>query len=373
MFTFKSFFLTVTIIFCALQKSDSSASFTTKNINVGVVSLRNFGDLIFYGEVSVGTPPQKFNVVFDTGSSNFWVPSTRWPTKTMFRHQKFNAKASKTYFPVPDRHDESIEYEAGALKGNLSRDNLMLGGVMLEAQDFFVGFNPDSHLTEVKFDGILGLALPSLKIAGTKTVLENLVEKNLISQRIFSIRMKTSRKRKRAGDEVQNAGQITFGGLNKRHFRGEHVYVPVLSGTGFWKISISQIYVGAHDVDVCIPQCFAFVDSGTTDIYGPKEQIKKIYKELGTDKKEFACSEFKKLPAMISFLIGGKRLFINRNNYAYEYTDTKDAKRCALRLVTSDTGTDTWILGMAFMQAIHTVFDFQDFNRPKIGFAEAVP
>ncbi|XP_033144272.1 cardosin-E isoform X2 [Brassica rapa] len=341
MFTFKSFFLTVTIIFCALQKSDSSASFTTKNINVGVVSLRNFGDLIFYGEVSVGTPPQKFNVVFDTGSSNFWVPSTRWPTKTMFRHQKFNAKASKTYFPVPDRHDESIEYEAGALK-------------------------------EVKFDGILGLALPSLKIAGTKTVLENLVEKNLISQRIFSIRMKTSRKRKRAGDEVQNAGQITFGGLNKRHFRGEHVYVPVLSGTGFWKISMSQIYVGAHAVDVCIPQCFAFVDSGTTDIYGPKEQIKKIYEKLGTE-KVFACSEFKKLPAMISFLIGGKRLFINRNNYAYEYTDTKDAKRCALRLVTSDTGTDTWILGMAFMQAIHTVFDFQDFNRPKIGFAEAVP
>ncbi|KAH0935345.1 hypothetical protein HID58_012462, partial [Brassica napus] len=297
-----------TIIFCALQKSDSSASFTTKNINVGVVSLRNFGDLIFYGEVSVGTPPQKFNVVFDTGSSNFWVPSTRWPTKTMFRHQKFNAKASKTYFPI----------------------------------------------------------------AGTKTVLENLVEKNLISQRIFSIRMKTSRKRKRAGDEVQNAGQITFGGLNKRHFRGEHVYVPVLSGTGFWKISMSQIYVGAHAVDVCIPQCFAFVDSGTTDIYGPKEQIKKIYEKLGTE-KVFACSEFKKLPAMISFLIGGKRLFINRNNYAYEYTDTKDAKRCALRLVTSDTGTDTWILGMAFMQAIHTVFDFQDFNRPKIGFAEAVP
>lgn len=44
-----------------------------------------------------------------------------------------------------------------------------------------------------------------------------------------------------------------------------------------------------------------------------QEQIKKIYEKLGTE-KVFACSEFKKLPAMISFLIGGKRLFINRNN-----------------------------------------------------------
>ena len=64
------------------------------------IPIKNFQDSEYFGPVSLGTPAQTFEVIYDTGSSNLWVPSAKCDSSkypSCANHTKYDSSKSTTY------------------------------------------------------------------------------------------------------------------------------------------------------------------------------------------------------------------------------------------------------------------------------------
>ncbi|CAL0304856.1 unnamed protein product [Lupinus luteus] len=235
----------------SIDKNDSSEN---------LLYLKNY-DAQYFGEISIGSPSQYFNVVFDTGSSNLWVPSSGCIFSiSCYFHSKYISGISSTYTEIGTPC--KIPYGDGSISGFFSQDNVKVGDIIIKDQEFAeITWEGSSELLPLPNDGILGLGFQDISIGKVTPVWYNMIEQGYIHQKVVSLWLNQ--------DPLANiGGEIVFGGIDIKHFRGNHTYVPI-SQKGYWQIEVGDVLLGNNSTGLCDGGCAAIVDSGTSLIAGP--------------------------------------------------------------------------------------------------------
>lgn len=113
------------------------------------VPMDDMMDAMYFGEVTLGTPPQKFKVLFDTGSSNFWVPSVNCADRACISHERFNSSLSESY--ESDGTPFRIQYGTGSMEGVFSRDTLRIGDFEIKDQIFAESIREPGNTCKLKY------------------------------------------------------------------------------------------------------------------------------------------------------------------------------------------------------------------------------
>lgn len=249
------------------------------------VNITDFLNAQYYGPVSIGTPEQNFKVVYDTGSSNTWVPGKDC---SVHKSDKYDHTKSTTY--IANGSSFSILYGSGAVQGVIDADNVSIGGLVATAH-LFAETTKEPGITwdAGRFDGILGFGWPAIAVNGIPPFFNTLVAQGKLDAPVFSFYFgKTS------GALPRTGGELTLGGADPAHFEGgELSYVPV-SKKGYWQVTAANMTVGADTVK---KDAFEVVlDTGTSLLALPLLEAIKINSKLGCLNIGIECEFIKPNP-----------------------------------------------------------------------------
>jgi len=321
--------------------------------------IKDYANAQYFGAISIGNPPQSFQVIFDTGSSNLWVPKVgcvHCGNPLFGRKHKYNHDKSTSY--VADGADFAIMYGSGSVSGFWSVDSVVLADdLVIESQRFAEVADAGGlgmAYTFGKFDGILGLGFTSISIDNTPTVFENAISQNVIDQPIFAFFL---------GDN--GPGELTFGGYDVTKFEGDLKSVKLDKAT-YWQILVDGVNAGSYQAEGPIT---AIVDSGTSLITGPKAEVAKLAKAVGATgnfmgEYTINCSKIPQMPDIV-FTIDGTDYTLPGAATVIQSQGT-----CLFAFMGIDFPPPgpQWILGDVFMREYYTVFNYVD---QTVAFAKA--
>ncbi|NXQ73450.1 PEPA protein, partial [Quiscalus mexicanus] len=310
---------------------------------IAVEPLENYMDDEYFGTISIGTPPQEFTVVFDTGSSNLWVPSVFCSSPACRNHNRFNPAESSTFLSTNDTL--FITYGTGSMSGVLGYDTVNVAGINVRNQIFGLAeTEPGDFFYYTPFDGILGLAFPSIASSGATPVFDNMMMENLVDRNLFSVYLSR---------DGEGGSFVLFGAIDPYYTTRGISWIP-LSAETYWQISMESVSISGTPV-ACSSGCQAIVDTGTTLLAIPIRALRTLMMHLGVSSSgEISCEAIRNLPSLI-FHINGKKFPVPPRAYVL-----RSNGYCSLGLQGMDVPTEEgelWILGDVFIREYYVIFD----------------
>ncbi|BDA44437.1 Cathepsin D [Coccomyxa sp. Obi] len=334
-------------------------------------------NVLYYGEIGLGTPSQNLTVCFDTGSASMWVPSMTCNTDSCNSHTKFEYKSSSSY--QAESVSFTITYKNGHVGGSVGHDTLTISEspIVLTNQTLGLADSATLDFSNASCDGIFGLALPALaKDAWQMPAFFRMIQAGLLRDPVFSVWMDPN-------PNAVPAGEVLFGGADPSRFQGSLHFIRVISQK-HWVIPMnSSVYVDDTEVDLRAFQ--AVLDTGSSVITASTADANTINAAItGLDYAPDdniwvvagGCQNVSNLPN-VTFVLGGQPYTLTPEQYVLQVYRRVHDEVTELFCMSSIVGGGplyTIVLGANFHRAYYTVYAYDArTNLPSVGLAPNAP
>ncbi len=345
-------------------------------------------EILYFANVTIGTPPQSLQLQVDTGSSDLWVntPSSKLCLQNSSPCEisgTYTANSSSTYEYVGSYFNISYVDGSGA-SGDYVTDTVAVGSQKLPSLQFGVGYVSSSS------QGIVGIGYETNEVqvgrAGLtayKNLPAQMVADGLIQSKAYSLWL---------NDVDANTGSILFGGVDTAQYTGSLQTVPIQTESGVFAeflITLTGIDLGgtpiASDLALAV-----LLDSGSSLTYLPDSMVQDIYAQVGAqyDDQQGAAYVPCALAAnqtSLSFNFSQPTIAVSMRELVLDLV-TSSGKRptfqdgvaaCLFGLAPAGSGTN--VLGDTFLRSAYVVYDLDnnaislaptDFNSTKTNVVE---
>lgn len=315
--------------------------------------------ILDFSTVAIGTPPQEFKVILDTGSSNLWVPSSECSSIACYLHTKYSHDDSSTY--KKNGSSFEIQYGSGSLSGYVSQDTFQFGDLKVKDQLFAEATSePGLAFAFGRFDGIWGLGYDTISVNKIPPPFYKMVEQGSLDEPVFAFYLSNT---ETGGEE----SEVTFGGVDKKHYTGEMTKIP-LRRKAYWEVDLDAITFG--DTTAEIEDTGVILDTGTSLIGLPSTMAELLNKEIGAKKGfngqySIECDKRDSLPDL-TFTLTGHNFTIGPHDYILEVQGSCISSFMGMDI--PEPAGPLAILGDSFLRKWYSVYDL---GNNAVGLAKA--